>query len=215
MYGWLPGFYLHNHVLARACILLLTFTATYLPWAVTFLAANRFVAIVLPSVHSSATWSRRGLWFAIIFNHLIAVLGMLLKTPVDADYIYVDEGNTTLDLFIAKDSTSVYWMGVIMAVNIWFGLAQTIVTLLLELAVIIGIFRYRSRGVLSKAQSNEVRLALFTLLDFVMQLFFLVCNYIQHVWASPTSATVGIVRAINYWNFDVQSLVPCIAIFCI
>lgn len=48
---------------------------------------------------------------------------------------------------------------VIMAVNIWFGLAQTIVTLLLELAVIIGIFRYRSRGVLSKAQSNEVRLA--------------------------------------------------------
>ncbi|KAH7698353.1 hypothetical protein AAVH_34555, partial [Aphelenchoides avenae] len=111
MYGWVPEFYLHNHVLARACILLLTFTATYLPWAITFLAANRFVAVMMPAVYDSATSSRRGLWLSIVFNHLIALLGLLLKTPVDADYVYVDEGNMTLDLFIAKDSRSVYWMG--------------------------------------------------------------------------------------------------------
>ncbi|KAH7704095.1 hypothetical protein AAVH_28722 [Aphelenchoides avenae] len=58
MYGWFPTVYLHNHVLARACVLLLSFTAMYLPWSVTLMAANRFIVIVLPAVYSSVRLSQ-------------------------------------------------------------------------------------------------------------------------------------------------------------
>ncbi|KAH7698303.1 hypothetical protein AAVH_34607, partial [Aphelenchoides avenae] len=159
-------------------------------------------------------WGRRGLWLALFVNHLIPFLYTLIKAPVDADYLYADAENRTLDVFTGKDNASVFWMGVSIDVTVWIGVTKLLVTLIVEAAVIVAIFSYRRSGLITTMQRNELRLAFFTIFTFSTQTTMFVCNYVQR-WASAAGQDVTYIRAINYWNFDIQSFMPCIAIFCI
>ncbi|KAI1698805.1 serpentine type 7TM GPCR chemoreceptor srv domain-containing protein [Ditylenchus destructor] len=210
-YGWFPDFYTHNHVVARIAILGGTFIAYYQTWANFFLAANRFIVIVLPK--RDMKWYSR---IAIFTNHILALLGTGIRTPVDAEYV-PDLLNSTFTLTLGTDEISQRFTSLLVTIQTPVGIVQLIITLILEIATLICVKRYlRRAAIVSKAQISEIQLVFFSLYTFFVFLLLVLSNFLAlFAGRAGNKALINSILGFNYWMYEAKVLVPPVAMFII